>query len=429
MEEINQPIPLYDGPIGLEFRASSISCNGSVNASWLPSPRIAVEMETPDDFEPPFEGCQLHLTDIAERVSALIFESARVMRARGEGITTTRGIVDELVVGDAAALGHVVFHVPNLVEFDGSSLETVSEGRHRLWRGRLVMRSPVWTVIVDGRPDLHDFVRSLRGAGGYLLTHTGRLERTDGASFVPAQARVVLKAIGWLLSFARGIRVAPILPIGFGLGGEPVWQEWRNWSLDPWSALRSWFPVREPSVLGDLFPEVVTRMSDPEWEHVLTTALSWYLQANTARAAEPAVASVQSALELLSWAVLVQDGSVLSEEGFGKLSAHDNLRLLLAHSGVPRNTPSLLKALHTRATADGLDGPNALTAIRNRIVHPPRRGQSYALQQPQEVIDALHLGLWYTELVLLRCLQFAGPYVNRVGAGRFSDKPEPVPWS
>jgi hypothetical protein len=108
---------------------------------------------------------------------------------------------------------------------------------------------------------------------------------------------------------------------------------------------------------------------------------------------------LQAALERLAWQVLVWNKEVLSSDGFARLPAADQLRLLLDSCSMPLQIPTSLKGLVSQAAAfNWADGPQAFVESRNSIVHPPKKASV-----PKSLIaifDAWRLG----QLVSGTCL-------------------------
>ena len=143
-----------------------------------------------------------------------------------------------------------------------------------------------------------------------------------------------------------------------------------------------------------------------------------------ARGVEPGLVVAQAVLELMAWQILVNETKALSRPGFDGLSAADKLRLLLNQCKIPLAIPSTLSDLRSfAARLSTADGPEALTQIRNRWVHPPRKG-GLTPGGPEQV-DAWRLALWYSDLLLLHWFGFDGPYTSRVTQGLV----EVVPWA
>lgn len=160
------------------------------------------------------------------------------------------------------------------------------------------------------------------------------------------------------------------------------------------------------------------------WKDPIILAIHWYLDANAGSVAiEAKVVLACTALELLSWNYLVNEKRKLSSGEFNKNNAKNNVRLLLELMRIPVDIPNELSELKTV----GADGPEALFNIRNRIVHPPSRPNARPITAyPTEARrQALVLGLWYLELVILHLLNYHGHYWPRYSPQKLT---EPVPW-
>jgi hypothetical protein len=135
----------------------------------------------------------------------------------------------------------------------------------------------------------------------------------------------------------------------------------------------------------------------------------------------------QTALERLAWAHCVEDRKVVSQEAFKPrgLSAADRLRMLTSTLGIPVEIPKTMKALCGRRGTKWADIPDAITAIRNALVHPyeeksPPTGAYY---------DGWRLSMWLLDLVLLCLCNHNGEYGNRIADPRYAGLVERVPWA
>jgi hypothetical protein len=127
----------------------------------------------------------------------------------------------------------------------------------------------------------------------------------------------------------------------------------------------------------------------------------------------------------MAWHLLVNDRKVLSADGFAKLPAADQLRLLVSTCGILLETPSALQQLAAMRTQgrQGTDGPDRIAWLRNDFVHPPRGGSSPRTHD--RIVDAWLLSVWYLELALLSLMGQSGTYLCRLTSGEISS----LPWS
>lgn len=184
--------------------------------------------------------------------------------------------------------------------------------------------------------------------------------------------------------------------------------------------------------MTEVFPGFSILMQNPEWRRAIRTAVYWYVRGDTNRVGpDGAIILVQAALERLAWHILVTVKHSISEDSFSKLPAADQLRLVLDSCSIPLELPVCLSQLAAAAKGqkserDWIDGPQAFTATRNQIVHPNKRQR---VKGGRAFFDALQLGKWYLELILLRSFGFNGSYACRLKFPHHVGDVEPVPWA
>lgn len=258
----------------------------------------------------------------------------------------------------------------------------------------------------------------------YYVNHSCTLRRSDNAPFASEDAEHLLNAMHDTMSFAAGRWVAPAFVRGFGSNQQILWKEWGTRCLHPkLGSVETWFDTHHAHTLAEILPGVLALRKDAERYATFHSSLYWYLRSTgVAAGVDGGIILLQAALERLSWQVFVSDRKALSREGFGKLPADDQFRLLIESFGIPTAIPPGLTKLASEAQAQNWnDGPKALTAIRNKLVHPDKRKYfPYA--------DAWRLAEWYVELILLRMLGFNGEYSDRTKAQRWVGAVDRVPW-
>lgn len=134
-------------------------------------------------------------------------------------------------------------------------------------------------------------------------------------------------------------------------------------------------------------------------------AVHWYVESSRqSGSVEGAIALTQIALESLAWTLIVEDKGILDEKGCGSLDATNKLRLLLSQLGIPLAVPSYLPDLTKFAKSrKHANGPQALTAIRNMVIHANVQGLQKVLKStPSVKEEAWYLGRYYLERALLR---------------------------
>jgi hypothetical protein len=230
----------------------------------------------------------------------------------------------------------------------------------------------------------------------------------------------LLDELHLLLSLARGAWACPFLPVSFSRTGAEIWQEWALRHVDPWKGDFSWFPTYHPDALISAAAGLHLRWADPVWTEPLKVAIHLYMESNIhGLTNQSSLILGQAALELLSWTYFVEDQKQFSATYFDeKLRAADRIRHLLTAANVPTAIPGHLGSLTSSGSSltrsgSWVDGPHAITALRNALVHPPKLPGLLAISG-RATLQAWQLTLWYLERAFLWLLNYSGHYSNRL---------------
>ena len=314
---------------------------------------------------------------------------------------------------DATRMTQLAAHVFNLEMhlWQGSPGKPgLLELEHGPWKGR------IRTLKQDPERS-----RDLRLTGGYRLTHVVEFDQ-GGGCFSGHDADRLLQAIGCFLSFANGGMCRLECPSGWDSAGKQVWARWS--SPSEWRTKRlCWFDGRYAEPLVELFPGFMDRWKTEGWGDALGSAIWWYAQAISGPPiADQGIVAAQIAMERLSYEYCVRERALVSEQGFEKLWVSDRFRLLLRSLDVPIEIPGAAKALTSASRKEKwVDGPHALTEIRNRLVHS---GRKRAQLEGQCYVDAWLLATQLLELTILALCSFKGEFSNGMTGLK-----EPVPWA
>ena len=409
-------------PIRLGQHAIQLTCNGStyedvasVLLRFLPRERI--EILCPWEGKPPMlrlsnNGYSIRLILRDKGVSFDVFcvsfgtQSGTVFLPKRSGV---------IVTPNSSSIAAVTFHLFNFPDF---------------LDGRVVLRASGWIVTIAATDRTKELTAGLKAQGGYVITHTGQITRDDEATFSSEQVSEFLNCLHYFLSFALGRWAGVALPVGFDADGKWVFEEWglRITADGPWRGGVSWFDEHHSELLPQVFPGFIRLWMNKLWQKALSDALYWYLGACDHRVGigvDAGLILAQTALELLAWTYCVRDRKMISEVAFQRrLSAADKFRLLVSSLSIPLEIPTNLSALHERAGKKWVDAMDAITAIRNSLIHPSAHEQLLGFAY----FDAWKLSLWYIELVLLRLCGHSGKYANRLHQ-RWTGQIESVPWA
>ena len=337
----------------------------------------------------------------------------------------------------------VNFQVYELVDDIHREGQTDSNALLSLWANG-------WKIDIERRLDFNQALHHLEEQRGYAVTHNCRLSRKDDQgerlTFTFEESEPALEAIQLFASFVRGGMVGVALPVGYR-NGVPVFEQWHVTAVDPgrypdpnwprpFPGWYVWIDVERRGVskwLPPLFNQFAAKWwhSDTQlqrfWRNVFRGLIYTYTDAeriDERRGIVPAC----TALETLCWAILVVTEKWLTGDrqpdggrsGYDRLTAADQIRLLLRWVGITTEIPGALLKLMQKAESSNWDGPQVVTWVRNRVVHPDRRDQLV----DGIAAEAWLMAMWYTELVILKLLGYDGYYRDRLDDGKIKR----VPW-
>jgi hypothetical protein len=235
------------------------------------------------------------------------------------------------------------------------------------------------------------------------------MERIDGGLIGISDVENASEFLVAFLSFLNGDRCSVVLPVAFDRAGQQVWRGWNAGDNAPWIGKSNWSNDLPGQWVSLSFPGFLRRWQDPDWHEAIGLAVEWYLQGKRGTA-ETALLLGQSALELIGWVQFVESGSgSMSSGSFQGLNASERIRILLTHHSIGLNIPSPFTGLNA-IRIDGqpfVDGPHAITGIRNGIVHPKKSKRQQVLgPDPSARKQAANLCLHYLECVLLSLFDY-----------------------
>ena len=302
----------------------------------------------------------------------------------------------------------VRFSVLNWGDVFGTS--TIRDGESRLVHtGRHQWSSDGWQITLDADPDLRQKWNDAKDDRGFLVTHCGRLTRTDGQPFRFSDAIESLGCLHWFLSFVRGRRVGVALASGFAYDPghqsqqEPLITHWDVTQVDEAAEARSWFTSGIEDELDGLFDSFhdIWRNDQP-----LARQLRFMISAYCVALDQSIPIDMQ-----------VVSGYIGLETAVGKNLNKQELKETLTRNGLPHLINDTV-----RGSGQEFNGSKHLAKTRNAIVHHHITGSP-----PLEKLSkARTTCLYFLELLILRRLSHEGTFFDRFHAtwvGTRSDMP------
>lgn len=267
--------------------------------------------------------------------------------------------------------------------------------------------------------DLYKNIEILSHTDGYAVTHTGQIKRRDSKILSVHETTNILRMLRAFLSFARGSGCGLTLVNAIDSDGGKTILEWGTSHTETWNNARmTWLPMSNGGdCLANLFPGFWKLCGDLDWKNTLFAAVDWYLNANNSPF-HVGIVLAQAALESLCYKIVGPRTAGSTGEYLSKSIQKIGLRTTIPPSC--RNLDNLFKD----CSRVGRDGPKAIAKLRNDLVHAKKKYHNTAEAQ----MDALRLGLWYIEMILLKECDYHGRYRNRLAIAGESPI-ENVPWT
>lgn len=280
-----------------------------------------------------------------------------------------------------------------------------------------------WRLALRSIPDAHPRLQA------YCTTQVLDVRRADGSAFPPREADHLLEWICDALTFAAGRVVGSALVQGF-CGDRPAFLRWSCSVTDPWRHAESWWDprVRTTRPLESLLNHWSQATSDEQTAQVLRRMARIYASVHMTSALDTAIPIAGVGLELMAWDALRRREKLITADEFDrKVPTAYTLRLALRLAGIPTKLPTSLTNLQQFVSGELVDGPSALTQVRNRLTHPPKSNAEWPGVDP--MIEARNLAIDYLGLLVLASIGYTDTFRPVIGATGYPGEERPVPWA
>ncbi len=437
LEKPNQKILLYQGDLDIkqELDQTTIIARGSSNVylKWFPYPHVEFNLSGNEllKLRPDIYEVFVKLPNTENLVQAIAPISHSFNQIDGEAKAIQEGKVREsLVVGSGQDLKYVQFYLTNFEKFSGS--QTPIYDSEVLVGYRATFAAEGWNAIIDSVKDIENHFNLLKAQGGYGITHVGRVARLNGENFTAEEVLDFLEILSDFLSFVRGIRISPLLLVGYDASDQSVWKVWASSNSAPWwQPVHNWAWGLSAEMIAEVFPGFYRWRRS--WGEEAKLAIYWYLMTEPTKA-ESSIVLAQSALELLAWVHLVEKENVFTPENFDSFSASQKINRLLEKLKIPRSIDPRLNALANFSNRFDVNfrnnGAYALSKVRNDMAHLSTSNRQSLFNTCSSVtIEAAKLIRWYLELSFLSLSDYQGFYCNCLPQQISWGSRELVPWS
>jgi hypothetical protein len=406
-----EPIAVFEGPADLVEGSRRYSVQASATVGFSPSPQTFISAR--GESGPAIEQDVSFEVQIPHQEHPVTPSHVRI---RWDGTAGTRfeldGQLQEPVKpATPIVLSSVRFHLLNFPDFWW--VTGIHEGRV----GPLELSFGEWLLTIEGVTDVQEKRKESRRSRSYLITHVAELKRSDGDCFTTSDWFELDPFFYYCLSLCAGLRCPPAVVDGLDANSNVVWRDVALGRLGHDRPHSHWFPRPYPTHVQDLIAGLWTRWGDADKREATERACEWYWEAvDRGSVIETRLVLAQVALELLSWVIMAEETERLSVGGFKSLPAADRMSLLANQLQVSPLVPAHFAELVSAAKANNwASAPQAIAEIRNRIIHPEKKGRTLVTALDWEVkYQATEWAVWLIELALLWVGGYNGRYDSRI---------------
>ena len=403
--EANKEIPLGETRIRFDVDGQSVDTPAEVVLRMLPSPKLVINCDVdlknsnvgPGELQPGRVTATIHDQKTEFVIGQLSFQWNPERFQAGMTLLPMREPI--LVHHSDDKLASVEFCVLNFPEFFGEEDKTVVANGSYSRVGAIRLQADPWVVDIEAVPNLSEVKQELDETGGFGITHSGTIRRTDSADFSAADVERLLFGLVLFLSFARGAYCGLTLVKGKNRDGQVAWELWGADRVTGWFNPPSWFDKHHGHVLADVFPGFWCQYRQQGQD--LRRIMTLYLDSNLGRShgvgLDGGLILTQAALKRLSHTV--------GGKKPGRRIAKALVRNGIDEKALPIPPDSCPDLAHLATKHGWQHGPHALVEIRNTIVHPK---QEFGKISARAYYEAWNLGQWYLELMLLSRFGAAG---------------------
>lgn len=337
---------------------------------------------------------------------------------------TIKGYVsDNFIKSKNTTVDYVDFNIINLDKIPGSLIKY----NDKLFAGRIKFEFSDYIITIDKRYDYNKKLKEkLKSTSGYLITHIGRIQRKDKNKFKTKSIIKIIDRISYSLTFfcARYVSI-PIIN-GFDDGKNNFRLRIQN-PITEYKFLPCWSDtLSNHNNIEKYISLMLKKLEDEYFDISIKKVIDWYINSIDNTNLENSIISIQIALETLSYIILVQDFTVLTDEEFDKNSSYSNIKLTLEKCFIDCSKKELdifSENIKNRFN----DGIEVIIYFRNKVVHPSRKDIFLDINY-EDIWNIIQVGSRYIELIILFFIGYKGEYSNRLNERCFGEV-EKVPWS
>ncbi|WAW15728.1 hypothetical protein [Peptostreptococcus equinus] len=417
--KINEDLLIYKGKFCL-YTNSIIKCTGSIMQKITDPMSIYFtgQIEAEQNIEQ-LEG--LFYDNVELEIVGYKMIDAQIVSIRNNIIY---GYVnDRIIKSKDTQVDYIKFDIVNMDKIPARLVD----GKNGLYAGRIEFELNDYKITIDKNYNFNKYLKEeLIRHSASAITHTGIINRIDNKPFKTKKIDSILERTSLALTFAAGRYVS----ISNAYGYENEKEIYRSWYIMDTSEYK--FVFNWTSTISNFynFEKYLTlmckKLEEVYYFDIVASILDWYIEAVNGLNIRNNIITIQTALEMLSYIVLVENENIYSDLEYDLHPSNQNIRKLLEICKIDYSIPGVLN-LNKSITNKYKDSVDLITYFRNTVVHPSKSKRNLEFEF-EDMWNITLIGINFIELILLYMINYKGEYSNRFESYFFGDV-SLVPWN
>ncbi len=335
-----------------------------------------------------------------------------------------KGYVNDLLMKSKdSTVDYIQFDIVNMDKIPG---KLVNYGE-LVYAGRIEFSINEFNIVIDKS---YDYNKELHGElvskNACIITHTGRIYKNDFEAFKTKNIDGLIHRIATAMSFACGRYIN--IPYAYGYRkNKNTYRAWYRMLSSDYRFVFKWTTTIANCHNFEKYLSIMCKkLENDYYNDAITSIIDWYIEALNGLNMGNNIISIQTALEMLSYVVLVEEEEFFSQSEYDSHIASHNIRSLLKKCKIDYSIPDG-DCFSDEIKESFDDGVDLITYCRNSVVHPSKKKRNVDLEF-EEIWSVILLGVNYIELCILYIINYRGEYTNRFKDFYFGDI-EIVPWA
>lgn len=333
------------------------------------------------------------------------------------------GYIDDMVIKSKDNdVDYIQFDILNMDKIPGKLVNYAD----LVYAGRISFSINDYLIVIDKSYEYNkELHRELMTQNGSIITHTGRIYKKDLSSFKTKNIDSLISRVCTALSFSCGRYVSILNAFGFK-DSKNTYRSWYKMMSNDYKFVYKWTTtISNYHNFEKYLSLMCKKLENNYYNSTIQNILDWYIEALNGHNLSNNIISIQTALEMLSYVVLVEDSRNISKKKFDNTPANQNIRRFLKKCNIDISIPENIFSSDTIYNNFN-DGVDLLTYYRNCVVHPSKK-RGYISLEFEDMWNIILLGIKYIELSLLYIINYKGEFTDRFKDYCFGDV-DRVPW-